>query len=83
MLRFLTQMGSYLSVFVQLLLLQSQLLLNKKRYWVMSINDDGFPVFGKQIAIQLKHQKCTLSHWVMDDSLPAYSPILLRHCPVL
>ncbi|CAB4408324.1 unnamed protein product [Rhizophagus irregularis] len=56
---------------------------NKKRYWVMSINDDGFPVFGKQIAIQLKHQKCTLSHWVMDDSLPANSPILLRRCPVL
>lgn len=44
-----------------------------KRCWIVSINDDGFPIFGKQFTIQPKRQ-------LMDVSLSPDAPICLLRC---
>ncbi|PKK56407.1 hypothetical protein RhiirC2_800090 [Rhizophagus irregularis] len=36
--------------------------LGYKKNWIVTMNDDGLPIFGKQIQIQPKHSTCTIVH---------------------
>ncbi|GBC46024.2 hypothetical protein GLOIN_2v1783661 [Rhizophagus irregularis DAOM 181602=DAOM 197198] len=39
-----------------------------KKNWIVMLNNDGLPLFGKQIQIQPKHFTCTIAHWTSDCS---------------
>ncbi|EXX65234.1 hypothetical protein RirG_135200 [Rhizophagus irregularis DAOM 197198w] len=52
-----------------------------KKNWIVTMNDDGFPIFGKQIQIQPKHSTCTIVHWTSDYLSRLSDLITLQPCP--
>ncbi|GET59197.1 hypothetical protein GLOIN_2v1783661 [Rhizophagus irregularis DAOM 181602=DAOM 197198] len=52
-----------------------------KKNWIVTMNDDGFPIFGKQIQIQPKHSTCTIVHWTSDCLSRLSDLITLQPCP--
>ncbi|EXX66922.1 hypothetical protein RirG_119150 [Rhizophagus irregularis DAOM 197198w] len=52
-----------------------------KKNWIVMMNDDGLPIFGKQIQIQLKHSTCTIVHWISDCLSRPSDFITLQPCP--
>ncbi|PKK63725.1 hypothetical protein RhiirC2_812269 [Rhizophagus irregularis] len=45
------------------------------------MNDDGLPIFGKQIQIQPKHSTCTIVYWTSDCLSRPSDLIVLQPCP--
>uniref|UniRef100_U9V1V3 Uncharacterized protein n=1 Tax=Rhizophagus irregularis (strain DAOM 181602 / DAOM 197198 / MUCL 43194) TaxID=747089 RepID=U9V1V3_RHIID len=45
------------------------------------LNNDGLPLFGKQIQIQPKHFTCTIAHWTSDCSSRPSELVSLQPCP--
>ncbi|PKC02406.1 hypothetical protein RhiirA5_380997 [Rhizophagus irregularis] len=52
-----------------------------KKNWIVTMNDDGLPIFGKQIQIQPKHFTCTIVHWTSDCLSRPSDLIILQPCP--
>ncbi|PKB98613.1 hypothetical protein RhiirA5_431085, partial [Rhizophagus irregularis] len=52
-----------------------------KKNWIITMNDDGLPIFGKQIQIQPKHSTCTIVHWISDYLSRLSDFITLQPCP--
>ncbi|PKB95065.1 hypothetical protein RhiirA5_437440 [Rhizophagus irregularis] len=52
-----------------------------KKNWIVTINDDGFPIFGKQLQLQPKHSTCTIVHWTSDCLSCPSDLITLQPCP--
>ncbi|GET56111.1 hypothetical protein GLOIN_2v1783661 [Rhizophagus irregularis DAOM 181602=DAOM 197198] len=52
-----------------------------KKNWIVTMNDDGFPIFGKQIQLQPKHSICTIVHWTSDCLSRPSDLITLQPCP--
>ncbi|EXX55711.1 hypothetical protein RirG_222900 [Rhizophagus irregularis DAOM 197198w] len=52
-----------------------------KKNWIVTMNDDGFPIFGKQIQIQPKYFTCTIVHWISDCLSRPSDFITLQPCP--
>ncbi|PKY34880.1 hypothetical protein RhiirB3_455022 [Rhizophagus irregularis] len=55
--------------------------LGYKKNWIVTMNDDGLPIFGKQIQIQPKHSTCTIVHWTSDCLSCPSDLITLQPCP--
>ncbi|CAB5387443.1 unnamed protein product [Rhizophagus irregularis] len=55
--------------------------LGYKKNWIVTMNDDGLPIFGKQIQIQSKHSTCTIVHWTSDCLSRPSDLITLQPCP--
>ncbi|PKK76180.1 hypothetical protein RhiirC2_772788 [Rhizophagus irregularis] len=51
-----------------------------KKHWIVTMNDDGLPIFGKQIQIQPKHSTCTIIHWTSDCLSHQSDLITLQPC---
>ncbi|PKK72335.1 hypothetical protein RhiirC2_826044, partial [Rhizophagus irregularis] len=51
-----------------------------KKNWIVTINDDGLPIFGKQIQIQPKHSTYTIVHWTSDCLSRLSNLITLQPC---
>ncbi|GET65323.1 ribonuclease H-like domain-containing protein [Rhizophagus irregularis DAOM 181602=DAOM 197198] len=52
-----------------------------KKNWIVTLNDNGLPLFNKQIQIQPKHSTCTIVHWTSDCLSRPSDLITLRPCP--
>ncbi|PKK55730.1 hypothetical protein RhiirC2_801644, partial [Rhizophagus irregularis] len=52
-----------------------------KKNWIVTSNNDGLPIFGKQIQIQPKHSTCTIVHWTSDCLSRPSDLIVLQPCP--
>ncbi|GET61391.1 hypothetical protein GLOIN_2v1783661 [Rhizophagus irregularis DAOM 181602=DAOM 197198] len=52
-----------------------------KKNWIVTMNDDSSPIFGKQIQLQPKHSTCTIVHWISDCLFRPSDLITLQLCP--
>ncbi|PKB91904.1 hypothetical protein RhiirA5_447033, partial [Rhizophagus irregularis] len=52
-----------------------------KKNWIVTMNDNGLPLFGKQIQIQPKRSTCTIVHWTSDCLSRPSDLITLQPCP--
>ncbi|GBC33018.2 RNA-directed DNA polymerase from mobile element jockey-like [Rhizophagus irregularis DAOM 181602=DAOM 197198] len=52
-----------------------------KKNWIVTMNDDDSPIFGKQIQLQPKHSTCIIVHWTSDCLSCPSDLITLRPCP--
>ncbi|PKB92554.1 hypothetical protein RhiirA5_444267, partial [Rhizophagus irregularis] len=52
-----------------------------KKNWIVTLNDNGLSLFGKQIQIQPKRSTCTIVHWTSDCLSRPSDLITLRPCP--
>ncbi|PKK56996.1 hypothetical protein RhiirC2_721513, partial [Rhizophagus irregularis] len=47
--------------------------LGYKKNWIVTMNDDGLPIFGKQIQIQSKHSTCTIILPMKKSSITSHT----------
>ncbi|GET62874.1 hypothetical protein GLOIN_2v1783661 [Rhizophagus irregularis DAOM 181602=DAOM 197198] len=52
-----------------------------KKNWIVTLNDNNLPLFGKQIQFQPKRSTCTIVHWTSDCLSRPSDLITLRPCP--
>ncbi|GES94346.1 hypothetical protein GLOIN_2v1783661 [Rhizophagus clarus] len=38
----------------------------KNRHWLISLDDNAAPLFGKQLSVQPKKDTCIIAHWISD-----------------
>ncbi|GBB83928.1 hypothetical protein RclHR1_10590010 [Rhizophagus clarus] len=38
----------------------------KNRYWLITLDENDAPLFGKQLSVQLKKDTCTIVYWISD-----------------
>ncbi|GBC05572.1 hypothetical protein RclHR1_00630019 [Rhizophagus clarus] len=53
----------------------------KNRRWLVSLNDNTVPLFGKQLSVQPKKDTCIIVHWTSDCLSSPGDVIRLRLCP--
>ncbi|CAB4423755.1 unnamed protein product [Rhizophagus irregularis] len=52
-----------------------------KKHWIVSIDGEGSPLFGKQLLFQPARSTCTIAHWISDCSSRPGDLIVLKPCP--
>ncbi|GBB96284.1 hypothetical protein RclHR1_27180002 [Rhizophagus clarus] len=53
----------------------------KNQHWLVTLNDNGAPLFGKQLSVQPKKDTCVIVHWISDCLSSPGDVIHLRPCP--
>ncbi|GBB94230.1 hypothetical protein RclHR1_23140004 [Rhizophagus clarus] len=53
----------------------------KNRHWLVTLDGNAAPLFGKQLTIQPKKDTCTIVHWTSDCLSSPGDVIRLRPCP--
>ncbi|GBC08517.1 hypothetical protein RclHR1_08180011 [Rhizophagus clarus] len=53
----------------------------KNRRWLVSLDVNAAPLFGKQLSVQSKKDTCTIVHWTSDCLSSPGDVIHLRPCP--
>ncbi|CAB4423752.1 unnamed protein product [Rhizophagus irregularis] len=43
-------------------------LVGSKKHWIVTLDDEGSPLFGKQLSFQPARSTCTIAHWISDCS---------------
>jgi hypothetical protein len=51
-----------------------------KKNWVVTLNNNGHPLFGKQLQLQPVNSTCTIVHWMSDCLNNPGDLITLRLC---
>ncbi|GBB85718.1 hypothetical protein RclHR1_01220014 [Rhizophagus clarus] len=50
------------------------------RKWIVTLDDDGVPLFGKQLSVQSAKNICVIVHWISDCLSSPSDLICLRPC---
>ncbi|GBB91033.1 hypothetical protein RclHR1_18120004 [Rhizophagus clarus] len=53
----------------------------KNRHWLVTLDGNGAPLFGKQLSVQSKKDTCVIVHWISDYLSSPGDVIRLRPCP--
>ncbi|GBB94298.1 hypothetical protein RclHR1_23270006 [Rhizophagus clarus] len=53
----------------------------KNRRWLVSLDDNAVPSFGKQLSVQSKKDTCIIVHWISDCLSSPGDIIRLHPCP--
>ncbi|GBC02431.1 hypothetical protein RclHR1_04610017 [Rhizophagus clarus] len=53
----------------------------KNRHWLISLDDNAIPLFGKQLSVQPKKDTCIIAHWISDCLSSPGDVIRLHPCP--
>ncbi|CAB4417842.1 unnamed protein product [Rhizophagus irregularis] len=56
-------------------------LVGSKKHWIVTLDNDCSPLFGKQLSFQPSRSTCTVAHWVSDCSSRPGDLITLKPCP--
>ncbi|GBC51595.2 ribonuclease H-like domain-containing protein [Rhizophagus irregularis DAOM 181602=DAOM 197198] len=50
--------------------------------WIVTLNDYGSPIFGKQLLVQASHGTCSIVHWISPDCESSPGDLIrLSPCP--
>ncbi|GBB85658.1 hypothetical protein RclHR1_12140007 [Rhizophagus clarus] len=69
------------SVTSSIVLLPGATTTQKNRHWLVSLDGNGAPLFGKQLSVQPKKDTCVIVHWISDCFSSPGDVIHLRPCP--
>ncbi|GES89234.1 ribonuclease H-like domain-containing protein [Rhizophagus clarus] len=53
----------------------------KNRRWLVTLDNNAAPLFGKQLSVQSKKDTCVIVHWISDCLSSPGDVIRLRSCP--
>ncbi|GBB95082.1 hypothetical protein RclHR1_24700003 [Rhizophagus clarus] len=53
----------------------------KNRHWLVTLDGNAAPLFGKQLTVQPKKDTCTIVHWTSDCLSSPGDVIRLHSCP--
>ncbi|CAB4436105.1 unnamed protein product [Rhizophagus irregularis] len=56
-------------------------LVGSKKHWIVTLDDESSPLFGKQLSFQPSRSTCTIAHWISDCSSRPGDLITLKSCP--
>ncbi|PKY63099.1 hypothetical protein RhiirA4_490974, partial [Rhizophagus irregularis] len=56
-------------------------LVGSKKHWIVTLDDESSPLFGKQLSFQPSRFTCTIAHWISDCSSHPGDLITLKSCP--
>ncbi|GBB90690.1 hypothetical protein RclHR1_17710012 [Rhizophagus clarus] len=69
------------SVASSIILLPGTTTSQKNRHWLVTLDDNGTPLFGKQLSVQPKKDTCVIVHWISDCLSSPGDVVRLRPCP--
>ncbi|GBB86208.1 hypothetical protein RclHR1_12650001 [Rhizophagus clarus] len=69
------------SVTSSIVLLPGATTTQKNRHWLVTLDGNGAPLFGKQLSVQPKKDTCVIVHWISDCLSSPGNVIRLRPCP--
>ncbi|GBB86990.1 hypothetical protein RclHR1_13440008 [Rhizophagus clarus] len=69
------------SVTSSIVLLPGATTTQKNRHWLITLDGNGAPLFGKQLSVQPKKDTCVIVHWISDCLSSPGDIIRLRPCP--
>ncbi|CAB4418026.1 unnamed protein product [Rhizophagus irregularis] len=56
-------------------------LTGSKKHWIVTLDNDCSPLFGKQLSFQPSRSACIIAHWISDCSSRPGDLIVLKPCP--
>ncbi|CAB4421324.1 unnamed protein product [Rhizophagus irregularis] len=56
-------------------------LVGSKKHWIITLDNDCSPLFGKQLSFQPSRSTCIIAHWISDCSSRPGDLITLKPCP--
>ncbi|GBB87397.1 hypothetical protein RclHR1_13860009 [Rhizophagus clarus] len=69
------------SVTSSIVLLPGATTTQKNRHWLVTLDGNGAPLFGKQLSVQPKKDTCVIVHWISDCLSSPGDVVRLRPCP--
>ncbi|GBB98531.1 hypothetical protein RclHR1_32520002 [Rhizophagus clarus] len=69
------------SIISSIILLPGATTTQKNRHWLITLDSNGAPLFGKQLSVQPKKDTCVIVHWISDCLSSPGDVIRLRPCP--